>query len=264
MNRSIKEKNFSSSGISIVHHVFPVLLAIVLCFYTVQSVQAQKSSIPDKQGAVEITVENSTSPKGAKVVTVMPNSYAQQAGIKPGNIIVKINKTIITSSADFYRATAKLTPGTFIDVGVIQNNTKVTRGVRVANPPGSKQTVSPQEKVAPFKISLNNTPILTITALEISQNIIKPDAVFEISMDLFAQNLQEQNDKVRVTMIYTTKKGEKTLTAGKPENLTLPNGIPVTIIRKCRAQKEAGNYQILIKLSMANVEAEKSVSFIVN
>lgn len=257
MNISLKKKIF-------LNLVFPALLALALCICTIGTVQAQTSFTPNKKGFVEIIVENSTSPKGAKVVKVVPNSYAQQAGIRPGNIIISINKTIITSSADFHRATSKFSPGTFIDVGVIQNNTKVTRGVRVANPPGSKQAVSPQEKVSPFKSTFDKAPNLTITGLAVSKNIIKPGAVFDISMDLFAENIQEQSDKVRVTMIYTIKKGGKPLTALKPEKLTLPNGIPVTIIRKCRARKEPGKYEVLIQLEMANAKAEKSVVFVVN
>ena len=263
MSTSLKKTNFLPSGRSFIHLVFPPLLAMMLWLCTIGTVQAQKPFTPDQQSVVEIKVENSTSPRGARVVKVAPNSYAEQAGIKPGNIIVSINKTRITSSADFYRATAKLSPGTFIDVGVIQNNTKVTRGVRVANRPGSKQAVSPQEEVSPLQSPFDSAPNLTITSLVVSQNIMAPGAIFEISMDLFAENAQEKSDKIRLTMIYTIKKEGKALKAAKPENLTLPNGIPSTIIRQCRAQKEPGNYEVSIKLEMANLKAEKSVLFVV-
>ncbi len=263
MNTSLKKKRFLPSGLSVIHLVLPAILAIALCICTIETVQAQKPFTPDKQGFVGIKVEDSTSPKGAKVVKVLPNSYADQAGIKPGNIIVSINKTHINSAADFHRATSKLSHDTFIDVGVIQNNTKVTRGVQVANLPGSKQAVSPQDKMSPFKNPPDSAPTLTITELAVSQNIIAPGTVFEIYMDLFAENSQEQSDEIRLTMIYTIKKGGRALTAAKPEKLTLPNGIPISIIRQCRAQKEPGNYEVLIKLEMANVKAEKSVTFVV-
>lgn len=250
------------TGRYFVYLVFPVFFAMGLCVCSIETVQAQKNFTRNQQGLVEIEVETSSAPMGAKVVSVVPKSYAEQAGIKTGNIIVSINKTRITSSADFYQLTAKLSPNTFVDVGVIQNNIKVTRGVRVGSLTGSSKAVSSREKVLPFNTQFNNGPNLDITSLEVSQNIIAPGAVFEILMDLFAENIQEQ-DEVRITMIYTIKKGGKSLIVAEPETLTLPNGIPVSIIRHCRAQKEKGNYEVSIQLEMANVKAEKSVEFIV-
>ena len=262
---------------SVAHLVFSVILALALGLCTVETVQSQDPVTADKQGFVGIKVENSTSPRGAKVLKVVPNSHAQHAGIKTGNVIVSINKTTITSSADFYRATAELSPGTFMDVGVIQNNTKVTRGVRVAYPPGSKQAVpsfkGTKKQVFGYREStaveqspkspLGSAPGITIIDLAVSQNIVALNTVFGLSMDLFAENTQKKSDDVRITMSYTVKKEGRILTAAEPEKLTLPNGMPVNIIRKCRAPKEPGSYEISIALEMADVQAEKSVAFVV-
>jgi len=263
MKMSLKKKKFNKSYFFKIQRVFPVLLTMALCICTVGTVQGQNFSTANTKDYMKITVENSISPKGAKVVTVAPNSYAQQAGIRPGNIITRINNIIISSSNDFHRAMAKISSNSFIDVGVIQNNIKVTRGVRVGNPPGINQKAYSQQKMLLFKNVIDKAPNLTITSLAISKNTLAQGAVFDISMDLFAENIQEKNDKVKVTMIYSVKKEGKPITAVKPEKLTLPNGVPVTIMRKCRARKEAGTYEVFIKLEMANVKAEKSVKFVV-
>ncbi len=59
------------------------------------------------------------------------------------------------------------------------------------------------------------------------------------------------------------KKKGGVLIAAKPETLTLPNGMPVSITRTCRAKKEPGSYEILITLEMAGIRAEESVGFTV-
>ncbi len=277
MSRSLKRKNYSPSGMSVAHLLFSAILALVLGLCAVETVLSQDSATANKQDFVGITVENSSSPMGAKVVAVVPDSHAQHAGIKPGNVIVTVNKNAITSSDDFYRATAGLSAGTFMDIGVIQNNTKVTRGVRVAYPPGSKQAVPSfkgtkkqvfgyREGTAgeqPPKSPLGGAPGITIIDLVVSQNSVAPDTVFGLSMDLFAENAQEKSEDMKVTMRYAVTKDGRVLTASDPEKLTLPNGMPVNIIRKCRAPKEPGSYEISITLEMADAQAEKSVAFFV-
>lgn len=252
-------------------------LTLVLWLFAAGPIQAQDHSAGDNQGFIGIEVKNSAAPRGALVVKVLPDSPAQHAGIKPGNIILKINKTAITSSADFYRATAKLSPGTFFDAGVIQNNTKVTRGVQVGHPPGSNQAkplfkgskkqvfgyMGKKTDKQTLKKQPGNTPGLTIIDLIVSKKTIAPGADFEIAMALLAENAREKGDNVRISMIYTMKKEGRVITAAEPETLTLPNGMPVNIMRTCRAKKEPGSYEILIKLEMAGIVAEKSVKFAV-
>ncbi len=147
----------------------------------------------------------------------------------------------------------------------------------MAHPPGSKQAV-PSFKgtkkqvfgysestvgVQPPKNKLGNAPGITIVDLIVSKNIVEPDTVFGLSMDLFANNTQEKRDDVKVTMSYTIKKEGRVLTAADPEKLTLPNGMPVNITRECRAPKEPGSYEISITLEMAQAQAEKSAAFVV-
>jgi len=275
---SLKEKKSPRPGKLSAHLLLPAILIMTLCVCAVGTIQAQED-LPDadKKGFVGIEVVNSVSPKGVKVVKVLPESPAQHAGIKPGNVIVKINKSVITSSANFYRATSNLSPGSFIDVGVIQNNLKVTRGLQVGYPPGSKQAVPAfkgnKKQVfgymesttadQPEKKKSGGASSLTIIDLTVSQNMVAPGADFEIAMNLFAENVKEKVDNVKISMIYTMKKKGGVLIAAKPQTLTLPNGMPVSITRTCRAKKEPGSYEILITLEMAGIRAEKSVGFTV-
>ncbi len=277
MSTSLTEKKYLQSGLSVAHFVFSAILVLALGLCSVGSVRAQDPVTGDAQGFVGIKVEDSTSPRGAKVVNVVPDSHAQHAGIKPGNVIVTVNKMAITSSDDFYRATAGLSAGTFMDIGVIQNSAKVTRGVRVAYPPGSKQAVPSfkgtkkqvfgyREGTAgeqPPKSPSGSASGITIIDLVVSQDSVAPDTVFGLSMDLFAENAQEKSGNVKITMRYAVKKDGRVLTAADPEKLTLPNGMPVNIIRKCRAPKEPGSYEIFITLEMAHVQTGKSVAFVV-
>lgn len=275
---SLKEKKFSRPGKLSAHLLLPAILIMTLCVCAVGTIQAQED-LPDadKKGFVGIEVVNSVSPKGVKVVKVLSDSPAQHAGIKPGNVIVKINKSVITSSANFYRAASNLSPGSFIDVGVIQNNLKVTRGLQVGYPPGSKQAepafkgnkkqvfgyMESTTTDQPERKQSGGASSLTIIDLTVSQKMVAPGADFEIAMNFFAENVKEKADNVRISMIYTMKKKGGVLIAAKPETLTLPNGMPVSITRTCRAKKEPGSYEILITLEMAGIRAEESVGFTV-
>ncbi len=250
-------------------------LTMIFCFSSgvFQTPLAQQAS-----GFIGVEVEDAKSGPGAAIVHVRENSSAQQSGLKPGNVIVKVNSVSIRSAQDFNQAMAGRKEGAFVDIGVIQNNIKVTRGVRVMPAPGS----GPQAtggKTAPLKegkqvygymesTSVDDTPQgaagstadLSIAAINISSKRMAPGALFDLSLDLFARD-RKKGDTATALMTYTVKKGGRVIMDKPAETLSLPNGLPVTIIRKCKADNEKGVYTITIKLEMEGIAAEQSTGF---
>ncbi len=255
-----------------------VMLAAVTMIFLFASGAAQKPFAQPAGGFIGVEVKDAKSRPGAEIVQVQENSSAQKSGLKPGNIIVKVNRVKIQSARDFDQAMAGKKEGAFVDIGVIQNNIKVTRGVRVMPLPGS----GPQAtggKTAPLKegkqvygymesTTVDDTPQgsagsaadLSIAALNISSERMAPGALFDLSLDLFARD-RKQGDMATALMTYTVEKGGRVIMAKPAETLTLPNGLPVTIIRKCKADDEKGAYTITIKVEMEGISAEKSAGF---
>jgi Do/DeqQ family serine protease len=79
--------------------------------------------------------------EGAYVDSLTENSSAGQAGIKPGDVIVKVDQTPITKSADLLEKIGRHRPGDNVDVVVNRNGKEFTYSVTLANQKGLKKLV---------------------------------------------------------------------------------------------------------------------------
>lgn len=70
-------------------------------------------------------------PGGALLARVLPDSPAQQAGLKAGDIIVKFNDTEITTSRTLKPLVGDVTPGETVTLEVLRDNRRVTVKVEV-------------------------------------------------------------------------------------------------------------------------------------
>lgn len=280
MNTKQVSKNLSNfKKVNIGFIVAAILLMALVCYLPLALAQSTSSS--NANGYTGLAVKDAKSRTGAQVVGVDADSPAQKAGIKPGNIIVKVNKARIKSAGGFNQAISGFDPGTFVDIGIIQDNVKVTRGLLVSSFPGKDQSGETNNQAAtvkddgkkvygyvqgarveePVGSASETGALITIAGLNISTEKMAPEAYFDLSMELYAKSGQDKADAANVVMIYSLEKEDKVIVKHNPENLNLPNALPVTIVRKCRAKKEKGLYKITIVLEMEGVTASKSVNF---
>ncbi|WP_293387170.1 Do family serine endopeptidase [Nevskia sp.] len=70
-------------------------------------------------------------PGGALLARILPDSPAQQAGLKAGDIIVKFNDTEITTSRTLKPLVGDVTPGETVTLEVLRDNRRVTVKVEV-------------------------------------------------------------------------------------------------------------------------------------
>ncbi|MGH8397888.1 MAG: DegQ family serine endoprotease [Gammaproteobacteria bacterium] len=78
---------------------------------------AQALKIPQNQGAI--------------VNQVVPGSQAEKAGIKPNDVIVSVNGSPVTSSADLANAIGAMRVGTPLALGVIRNGKQMTINAKI-------------------------------------------------------------------------------------------------------------------------------------
>lgn len=84
--------------------------------------------------------------EGAYVDSLMENSSAGEAGIKAGDVIVKVNQTPILKSADLLEQIGRHRPGDKVDVVVNRKGKEFTYAVTLANQKGLKKLVEKENQ----------------------------------------------------------------------------------------------------------------------
>lgn len=90
--------------------------------------------------------------KGALISDITPDSPAEKAGIKPGDVIVEFDGKDVASSQDIHNLAAKTPPGTKVRIGVLRNGERVDLdAVMGERPPdkGEARTAQPQQPKGP-------------------------------------------------------------------------------------------------------------------
>lgn len=103
-------------------------------------------------GAQDITPElanafNITNSKGAAVTQVLPNSPAEQSGVKVGDIITAVNGFNIKSASDVVNTIGFLRVDSKININVIRQNKPITVNVTLTDPKKRKMLI---EQLDPF------------------------------------------------------------------------------------------------------------------
>jgi serine protease Do len=84
--------------------------------------------------------------EGAYVDSITENSSAAEAGIKVGDVIVKVDETPITKSADLLEKIGTHRPGDKVDVVVNRKGKEFTYSVTLANQKGLKKLVEKEKR----------------------------------------------------------------------------------------------------------------------
>jgi len=83
--------------------------------------------------------------EGAYVDSLTENSSAAEAGIKPGDVIVKVDQTPVIKSADLLEKIGRHRPGDNVDVIVNRKGKEFTYSVTLANQKGLKKLVEKEK-----------------------------------------------------------------------------------------------------------------------
>jgi S1-C subfamily serine protease len=86
--------------------------------------------------AADPAVDGGDRLKGARVLDVQPNSPAEKAGIRPGDVVQKIGDTQIESSDQLSEAVTKHKPGESVPVQIVRGGRESSVDVRLGTRPG--------------------------------------------------------------------------------------------------------------------------------
>jgi serine protease Do len=100
-------------------------------------VEAQRIAAP-MASALNLPQENGGKPKGALVATVQPDSPAERAGLKPGDVIETVNGHTIADPRALAVEIADIKPGSAATVGVLRNGNAQNFSVTIGTLPNEK------------------------------------------------------------------------------------------------------------------------------
>jgi len=81
------------------------------------SIQDVNSQLADKEGLAEV--------KGVFVAKVNPNSAAEEAGVKDGDVIVKVDGVAVNSSSELQEQVGKRSPGDKVSLVLMRSNKEI-------------------------------------------------------------------------------------------------------------------------------------------
>lgn len=84
----------------------------------------QPSQISEKRASLGIRIQDAE--KGVEIVEIMPNSAAEKAGLKVGDIITKINGKNIKNAQELSETIAKMKPNDEVDIAINDHGKELT------------------------------------------------------------------------------------------------------------------------------------------
>jgi serine protease Do len=92
------------------------------------SIQDVNSQLADKEGLKDV--------KGVFVAKVSPNGSAEDAGVKDGDVIIKVDDVFVNSSSELQEQVGKRNPGDKVRLVIVRNNKELTLEATLKNREG--------------------------------------------------------------------------------------------------------------------------------
>jgi tetratricopeptide (TPR) repeat protein len=223
--------------------------------------------------------------RGARVVTVAANETAAKADVRPGDILLTMDRQPINGASDFSGRIKALEPGKTIQLKLLRNGIGMLKTLTIGSAESALAAMpilAPVLKVRPLTISAAPAPplppqpqpepavepspepaaarpILQIGGVSIEPETVKPGERFAVKIDMFAEDPSQAADQLSVVLDYAISKEGKILKQFDPEEIKVPNGNSYIFIKKTRASKTPGEYRIHIKLSREGLVQKQDI-----
>ena len=131
-------------------------------------IQRQAGYAPQSGGAYLGVTFDPQSNRGAVVRSVAPGSPAENAGIRPGNVIVAVNDRRVSTFQDVIDSVAAIPPGQELDLVVVHRLTLSTRP--------AQSNYAPQTSVGIESSVINQSPPVGIPSAVVPETRVVPGA----------------------------------------------------------------------------------------
>ena len=101
------------------------------------SIQDVNSQLADKEGLKEV--------KGVYVAKVNPNGGAEDAGVKDGDVILKVDDVAVNSSSELQEQVGKRSPGEKVKLLISRRNSEITLDATLKNKEGKAEILKTEK-----------------------------------------------------------------------------------------------------------------------
>ncbi len=109
---------------------------------------AGSSTPPVAGGKLGVDVKNAVGSRGAVVVSVKPDSSAQQAGLKVGDRIVSVDGRMVEGTDGLIREVSQRKPGSTVSVQLVREDQLIVSRVRLTDPTTAAKTADEPENIS--------------------------------------------------------------------------------------------------------------------
>jgi len=230
---------------------------------------------PGRLGAKTETVNKN----GNSVVMISkddsPSGPALKAGLKPGDVITTLDGQPVKDKEEFVNNIVQSSPGSRRVLEILRQGKRYKKALIVGSAEnamlGSRLIagIIRKDKGSSLSNRVNlyqehsaaTKPKLEIKNITLESVNVKAGSLIKVEIVITLDVPSQDNSTLEAILNYGFAKNGKILKQFKPENIDLSNGEPVTLIKKTRAARNKGDYQIHIEIVYKGIKVNRKVDF---
>jgi len=204
-----------------------------------------------------------------------PSGPALKAGLKPGDVITSLDGQAVNNKRKFIDKIVRSSPGSkrvleilrhgkryekMLIVGSAENAMQENK--LIAGMLGKRKQGKSMSKVKPDQDqSVDAQPILEIENVLLESVNIKAGSLIKVEIEILLDVPSQDKSTLEAILNYGFAQNGRILKQFKPEKIDLSNGESVTLIKKSRAARKKGDYQIYIEVVYKGIKTKQKVDF---
>jgi len=204
-----------------------------------------------------------------------PSGPALKAGLKPGDVITTLDGRPVKGKEEFVDNIVQSSPGRRRVLEILRQGKRYKKMLIVGSSESAmkenkliagivrkaRKSPSPNKANADQDQSVDAQPVLEIESVKLESINVKAGSLIKVEIEILLDAPSEEKSTLEAMLNYGFAKNGKILKQFKPEKIGLSNGELVTLIKKTRAARKKGNYQIHIEVVYKGIKTKQKVDF---